>query len=199
MNASLRPLLIALLSGLTACSKPDASSAEAMAATPASNADTGFASVAAAGDDPCAIVSHGEVRAVFAGAESGKRNHSMDQYGMASCTWELPTNNLAAQIFKSTNSAGEEVRGRMLGFLDPLQPGLRGKIKYDTIAGLGDEAVAVAVKADQAAGILADTAMLGIRKGDRMVVLFTSTLVDGDPAASKAALQKLGNSAATRL
>ncbi len=59
--------------------------------------------------------------------------------------------------------------------------------------------MAVAVKADQAAGILAETAMLGIRRGDRMVVLFTSTLVEGDPAASKQALRTLGKSAAPRL
>lgn len=192
MHASLRLAITALISvaALAACSKPDAASGEVASTIP---------EVAASGDDPCAIVSKNEVRAVFPGAEAGKRNHTMDQYGMASCTWELPTSKLAVQIFTSTNTAGEEVRGRMLGFLDPLQPGLRGKIQYDTIAGLGDEAVAVAVKADQAQGILADTAMLGIRKGSRMAVLFTSTLVDGDPAASKKALQALGGSAASRL
>ena len=118
---------------------------------------------------------------------------------MASCTWELPTSTLAVQIFKSTHSAGEELRGRMAGFLDPLQPGLREKIQYDTIAGLGDEAAAVAVKADQANGILADSAMLGIRRGERMAVLFTSTLVDGDAAGTKKALQELGRKAVTRL
>jgi hypothetical protein len=87
----------------------------------------------------------------------------------------------------------------MLGFLDPLQPGLRDKIQYDTVAGLADEAVTVAVKADQAQGILADAAMLGIRKGDRMVVLFTSTLIDGDVAATTRALEQLGRNAAARL
>jgi len=184
MHASLRLVITALIgvAALAACSKPEASS-----------------DVAAVGDDPCSIVSKDEVRAAFPGAEAGKRNHTMDQYGMASCTWELPTSTLAVQIFESTNSAGEEVRGRMLGFLDPLQPGLRDRIQYDTITGLGDEAVAVAVKADQAQGILADTAMLGMRKGALMAVLFTSTLVDGDPAASKQALQKLGGNAAPRL
>jgi hypothetical protein len=59
--------------------------------------------------------------------------------------------------------------------------------------------VAVAVKADQAKGILADTAMLGIRKGDRMAVLFTRTLVDGDVAATAKALESLGRKAVSRL
>lgn len=184
MNHSLRSAVFAALlcgSVLTACFKPS---------TPAT---------AASGDDPCAIVSKSDVSKVFPGAESGKPDHSMDQYGMASCTWELPTNTLAVQTFKSTNSTGEELRGRMLGFLDPLQPGLREKIQYDTIAGLGDEAVVTAVKADAAQGVLSDSAMLGIRKGDRMVVLFTRALVEGDAAATKKALEVLGKKAASRL
>ena len=57
----------------------------------------------------------------------------------------------------------------------------------------------IAVKADQAQGVLADSAMLGIRRGDRMAVLFTRTLVDGDAAATKKALEALGRSAAPRL
>ena len=57
----------------------------------------------------------------------------------------------------------------------------------------------VAVKADQASGILADSAMLGIRRGERMTILFTSALVDGDVAATKKALEALGRSAAPRL
>src|SRR5690349_1658630 len=135
MNASIRSAVLAALIcgfGVAACSKSEPTAAQ-VAATLTESAS---ASVAPVGDDPCAIVTKGEVRDAFPGAKSGKRDHSMDQYGMASCTWELPTNTLAAQIFKGTNTADEELRGRMLGFLDPLQPGLRAKIQYDAIAGL---------------------------------------------------------------
>jgi len=156
-------------------------------------------SMAGPTDDPCALVTKSEVRDVFPGAESGKRDPSTDQYGIASCKWELPTATLAVQIFRAKSSASEELHSRMSGFLDPLQPALRQTIQYDTVAGLGDEAVVVAVKADQAQGVFADSAMLGIRHGDRMAVLFTSTLVDGDPAATKKALEALGRSAAARL
>jgi hypothetical protein len=183
MKVSLRSaVLIALLcgSGLAACSPQETS-----AAGPT--------------DDPCALVSKSQVREVFPGADSGKRDHSTDQYGVASCKWELPTSTLAAQTYKSTNSASDELRGRMLGSLDPLQPALREKIQYDPVAGLGDEAAVVAVKADQANGVLADSAMLGIRRGERMTILFTSALVDGDVAATKKALETLGRSAAPRL
>jgi hypothetical protein len=187
MNASLRSAVFAALmsaAALAACAKPDASAAE-VAGTVA--------------DDPCAVVSKGEVRAAFPGAESGKRDHKMDQYGVASCTWETPTNTLAVQTYQSKNSAADELRGRMLGVLDPLKPALRETIQYDTIAGMGDEAAVVAVKADEAHGILADSAMLSIRRGERFTILFTRSLVDGDVAASKKALEALGRKAAARL
>jgi hypothetical protein len=41
--------------------------------------------------------------------------------------------------------------------------------------------------------------MLGIRRGDRTAVLFTSTLIDGDADGTKKALQELGRKAVTRL
>lgn len=191
MNPSLRSAVFTALmsaAALTACSKPDASAA-----------DTAAVSAGAVTDDPCAIVSKGEVRAAFPGAESGKRDHKLDQYGVASCTWETPTITVAVQTYKSKNSAADELRGRMLGFLDPLQPALREKIQYDAVAGLGDEAAVVAVKADEAHGILADSAMLSIRRGERFTILFTSTLVDGDVAATRKALESLGRKAAARL
>jgi len=194
MNASLRSaVFLAFIcgTGLTACSKQESAAAAVAESAPAASAGPT--------DDPCALVSKSEVRDVFPGAESGKRDHKMDQYGVASCTWELPTNILAVQTYKSKNSAADELRGRMLGFLDPLKPGLRESIQYDTIAGLGDEAAVVAVKADEAHGILADSAMLSVRRGERFTILFTSTLVDGDVAASKKALEALGRKAASRL
>ena len=193
MNFPLTTVCFALLcsAGLAACSKQESAAAAV--------ADTEPATPAGPTDDPCALVSKGEVRAVFPGAESGKRDHKMDQYGVASCTWELPTNKLAVQTYKSKNSAADELRGRMLGFLDPRKPGLGQSIQYDPVAGMGDEAAVVAVKADEARGILADSAMLSIRRGERFTILFTSMLVDGDVAASKKAFEELGRKAAGRL
>ena len=201
MNASLRSALflaLASAAALAACSKPDASAAEVAAAI-SNPSDAATGSAGASKDDPCAVVSKSEVRAAFPGAESGKRDHKMDQYGVASCTWETPTNTVAVQTYKSTNSAADELRGRMLGSLDPLKPALRQSIQYDAVAGLGDEAAVVAVKADEAHGILSDAAMLGIRRGEHFTILFTRTLIDGDVAATKKALQALAGDAARRL
>ena len=57
----------------------------------------------------------------------------------------------------------------------------------------------IAEPADAQRGILADTAVLATRRGDRMVVLFTSSLADGDRAFTLKALDALGRSVAKRL
>ena len=191
MNAPVRYVALAALllgSGLAACSaKEDAATVESGGA------------LVTPGDGPCGLVTDAEVGQAFAGAKSGERDHSMDKYGMASCKWETAANALAVQTFESKETVGNELRGRMLGYLDPLKPGLRDSIRYDELAGLGDSAMSVAVKGDPERGILSDTAMLAIKRGDRVAVLFTRVLVDGDPAATIAALKQLAPAAAGRL
>jgi hypothetical protein len=190
MKASL-PVLVTLLGScaLVGCSPQDAASA----AAPAS------AAIAAPTDDPCALVTDAEVRKSFPGAKSGKRDHSLDQYKIATCKWEATASTVVVQTYALKDSVENELRGRMLGSIDPLKPGAGAKVQYDTIAGLGDEAKVVVEKADAEQGILGDVAVLGMRRGERLAVLFTSALVDGDRAATVKALEALGRSAAPRL
>ena len=150
-------------------------------------------------DDPCALVTDAEVGKSFPGAGRGKRDHSVDKYGISTCTWDSPTNMIVAQIFKAQGTAHDEVRSRMDGYVDPMKPGAAAHVEYVTIPGLGDEATISAVKADEARGILADGAVLAIRHGERMAVLFTHSLVDGETAPTTRALQSLGANAAARL
>jgi hypothetical protein len=185
-------VLVALAcgSGLAGCSRDNAAAGSAVAGSAATHGPT---------NDPCTLVTDGEMGKAFAGARAGKRDHSLDKYGIATCTWESPANTIVAQIFAAKGSAADEVRGRMDGYIDPVKPGAGDQVRYVTIAGLGDEATASAVKADAAQGILSDGAVLGVRRGERMAVLFTHNLVDGDTAATIAALQEVGLSAAARL
>ncbi|HUQ11998.1 MAG TPA: hypothetical protein VM146_16905 [Steroidobacteraceae bacterium] len=198
MNAPLRTaLLIALATaGLGACSKTDSTAHDVAAA---GSETTGMATAQPNPDDPCSLLTDGEVRAVFPGAQSGKRDHRQDEYGMATCIWELRTNQFGVQIFDSTTSADGEARGRMLGFLDPLKPALREQLAYDTVAGLGDEATAVAVKGDEQRGIFNDANLLVVRRGKKMLVLSTLRLVDDSTDASKRALQALAKASVARL
>lgn len=193
MNASF-PRLITLLGGcaLAACSPQDAATAAAPAAP--ISADT-----AAPTDDPCALVTDTEVRKVLGDSAAGKRDHKLDKYGIATCTWDASHNTFVVQIFKAKGSVAEELRSRMSGSVDPLKPGAADRVKYETLAGVGDETMLVAEKANAEQGVLADTAVLVTRRGERMAVLFTNPLVKGDRAASMKALETLGRSAAPRL
>ncbi|MEO8062898.1 MAG: hypothetical protein ABI821_09125 [Pseudomonadota bacterium] len=177
---------------LSGCSQQKSADVTADAPAPA-------AASAGPTDDPCQLVSDGEMKQSFAGAGPGKRNHSVDQYGIATCSWDSPTNTIVVQIFAAKGSAADEVRSRMDGYVDPINPGARAQVQYVTIAGLGDEATVSAVKADAAKGILSDGAVLGVRHGKRMAILFAQNLVDGDTAVTIKALQQLGENAAARL
>jgi hypothetical protein len=188
MNASLHPLFAALLCGvvLSGCSKPESATASS-------------AEVAGPTDDPCALVTDGEVRNAFPGAKAGKRDHSLDQHNIATCTWEATAAMVVVQLYDSKDSVENELRGRMLGSLDPLNPAARDKVRYDAMTALGNEAMVVVEKADPQQGILGDVAVLGMRRGENLAIIFTSTFVDGDRAATIEALKKLGASAAPRL
>jgi hypothetical protein len=198
MNSSLRPAVFAsLLCGclLSACAPQNPASS-----TTAATNDTTTTPAESTGptDDPCALTTDAEVRKAFPDAKSGVRDHSLDKYEIATCTWDSSTNTFVVQIFKAKGSAHDEVRSRMSGSLDPIKPGAGANIKYDPIAGLGDEATVVAEKADEPQGIFADTAVLAIRRGDRMAVLFSRSLIE-DRATTVKALEALGRSAAPRL
>jgi hypothetical protein len=150
-------------------------------------------------DDPCTLITDGDVRQQFPGAASGKRDSRLDQYGIASCTWNSPTNTFIVQLFKAKGSAEDELRSRISGNVDPMKPGAGAKIRYETIGGVGDEAKLAVEKADAQDGILADSAVLVARRGERMAVLFTSALVEGERASTAKALEALAQRAARRL
>ena len=188
-----RALIVALACccGLAACSKENALAADAP--MPA-NAET-----AGPTNDPCALVTDKEVRKVFAGAKAAKRDHSLDKYDIATCSWDTPTNTFVAQIFKAKGSADDEARSRTSGSVDPVNPGAGKNVRYESVAGVGDAATVVVERGDAAQGILSDVAVIAVRKGDRMAVLFSRSLIDDDRDATVKAMEALARSAAGRL
>src|SRR3954466_6104257 len=42
--------------------------------------------------DPCQLISDTDVRRAFADAKAGTRDTRLDQYGIATCSWDTPTN-----------------------------------------------------------------------------------------------------------
>lgn len=150
-------------------------------------------------DDPCALITDGDVRQQFAGAASGKRDSRLDKYGIATCTWSSTANTFIVQLFKAKGSAEDELRSRMSGNIDPLKPGAGAQVRYETIGGVGDEAMLAVEKASAPDGILADSAVLVARRGERMAVLFTSALIENERAPTAKALEALALGAARRL
>jgi hypothetical protein len=195
MTARIHRALIATLAcglWLTACSENDANAAAGAKATSTPE-------VVGTPGDPCAILTNSEVRKAFADAKAGKRDHSLDKYEIATCGWDTPTNIVVAQLFKAEGSAEDEVRSRALGVIDPLKQHAGDKFRYEKVAGAGDESTVIAESGDQANGIFNDIAVIAVRKGEQMVVIFNHSLIDGDRDATLKALTALGKSAAARL
>jgi hypothetical protein len=88
----------------------------------------------------------------------------------------------------------------MSGSIDPTMAGASGRVRYEAIDGIGDDAMLVLEKADPKGGILADTAVLVTQRGGRRAVLFTgSSLAAADRAAARATFETLGRHVAGRL
>jgi hypothetical protein len=186
---------------LLGCSRGDPPSVEPASAQSSSSVESRTSKINVVTDDPCALLIDDEVNAVFPGAASGKRNHSLDGHGILTCTWETPTDRFVVQVFDSkSGSVEDELRSRMSGSIDPTMAGGASEVRYQPISGIGDEAMLVLEKADLQRGILADTAVLVTQRGDRRAVLFTgSSLAGGDRASALQALEMLGKQLAERL
>jgi len=196
MNSRLNRALIATLVScavLVACSRQEAAATGAPAAPASAAAANGPT------DDPCALVTDHEVRKVFADASAGKRDHSLDKYQIATCTWDTPTNTFVVQIFKAKGTVEDELRSRVSGAIDPFKPGAGKSVRYEKFAGVGEETMASAEKGDAAQGVFNDIAVLVTKRGDRMAVLSARSLVDDDRAKTLEAMKALGGSAAARL
>ncbi|MFM9888547.1 MAG: hypothetical protein ACKVQT_36455, partial [Burkholderiales bacterium] len=72
-------------------------------------------------------------------------------------------------------------------------------VRYETIKGVGDEAIALVEPADPKRGILTDSAYLITQRGDQQAMLFSSTLAKRDRAEALKKLEELGKAAAGRL
>jgi hypothetical protein len=185
------------------CSQGDPASVEPPSARgarlPVSSADARKANVPTG--DPCALLIDDEVNKVFPGAAPGKRNRSLDGHGILTCTWDTPTDRFVVQVFDAkSGSVEDELRSRISGSIDPTMARAVSEVRYETISGVGDEAMLALEKADSKRGILADTAVLVTQRGKRRAVLFTgSSLAASDRASALKALETLGKQLAARL
>jgi hypothetical protein len=150
---------------------------------------------------PCALLAQSEVKAVFAGAAPGQPDASRQNYGIAACEWPTQQGLFIAQLWKSEDtSAFDEARSLMLGFLDPMKSNADAHVRYETVAGVGQQAVAVVETKDVQRGIMNDIALLVTLNGDQTLVLLAPPqFARRDRAAALASLKSLAKGAASRL
>jgi hypothetical protein len=173
---ALRCILAIALSvgGLCACSRTNQDAHPAASASASAPATDAPASAVATGpvDNACGLLTDSEVRAVFPQAASGKRNTESLQYGLDRCAWKTPTGQIGIEVSKVEAVAFEgELRAELQGAVDPRIQGALDHLRFESVAGIGDHAIAVLEKADAQRGILTDIDLLAIQRGHRMAVL----------------------------
>lgn len=145
----------------------------------------------------CQLLTQGEVAAVFPGAEAGVVNR-IPVEGASACVWNTPAGLLSLQSWPAQDSVADEMKGAIYPSLDLSKP-TDGLIHYETVTGVGDEALAAVARKDEARGIVSDTAILVCRRGDKILLVIANDLAQRDHAQALAALQSLGSSAAGRM
>jgi hypothetical protein len=164
------------------------------------NAASGTAAAAPAGGGACRLLDTSEVSAAVSDAKRGEVDKSREQYGISACVWSTERGTFVAQYWTSAGvSAKNEASGLMLGVLDPLKGSARNNVRYEEIAGVGDQAVAVVESQDAQRGVLNDFAMLVAQRGDVILVLLAPELARSDRDRALASLKALAESAVKRL
>ncbi|MEO7007911.1 MAG: hypothetical protein ABI156_02075, partial [Caldimonas sp.] len=152
------------------------------------------------GDGLCRLLADAEVRRVFPEAKAGVPERTREQYGIRACVWDMPHGPFVLQQWDAKGgTADNEIRGLATGMLDPVNPKARNAVRFETVAGVGEQAMAMVERKDDARGILTDAAILVSRSGGHFLELHSVDLARGERAVALQALGNLGRAAVGRL
>ena len=157
--------------------------------------------------DPCTLLAAADLQQAFPGAGAGKVDRSLEKDGMVKCVWPYPAGSRYASgsvfVFTSdeiTETPREEAEDTWaLTFLDPLRNDAAKNVRYETLTGVGDQAVAVVEREDKAKGFSASVAILVVRRGKQQVALLSAGLALRERAEALRILGELGKAIARRL
>jgi len=204
----IRLLMIGAVCAIAACSKSDGRQPIAANATPspvtasAANA-TGPISPSAVSapsdgsapaDGPCSLLTIAEIHQAFPDPKPGEPE------GARSCVWSHRGGRLSIVIASSSSRSLREEASWFTGdSLDPFRRDATANVRFESLRGVGDEAIAVVEAADLRRGILDHTATLLVRRRSRQVTLIAPALVRRDRAEALRLLEQLGAAAAARM
>jgi hypothetical protein len=150
--------------------------------------------------NPCTLLADSDVRKVFPDAKTGQLDRSNEKYGILTCIWDHPGGRFSVQ--RSSHALGKwenESQGLIDGFIDPLNRKAKGNVRFEPLADVGDRAVAIVERSDQARGVLSDIAQLVVQVSGRQVTLFSNQLPQRERPEAIGALDSLGRAVAQRL
>jgi hypothetical protein len=151
-------------------------------------------------DGPCGLLTNAEVQRAFPGAKPGQLDRKLEAQGILRCVWNHTSGTVG--IIEGTGELDPievEAGTWALGFVDPLNRGAEKHVRYERLAGVGDQAIAVVEQRDAAKGFLSDSAYLVVRRGNRQVTLMAMDLARRERVAALAVLKELGTAIAGRL
>jgi hypothetical protein len=161
----------------------------------------GPASTAEAQGDPCALLTTTEVRQALPGSKPGRVDRGLEKEGIFRCEWDAPDGPLllAAGQDAEEDTPKDDAEVLALGLVNPARADALRPVRFETLPGVGDAAVAVVERRDEARGILQDGAILVVRRGKRQVWIMAPALSRRERSEALRVLGELGKAIARRL
>jgi hypothetical protein len=152
--------------------------------------------------DPCTLLTTADVQQAFPETtKGGELDRSQEKLGMLKCVWRTGTGRLFVftgdEVTDTPREEAEETWA--LTFLDPLRTDAAKHVRYETLTGVGDQAVAVVERQDKAKGFLIDAAILVVRRGKQQVTVLSTDLAKRERADALRVLGELGKTIAKRV
>lgn len=154
--------------------------------------------------DPCALLTVVELQPAFPGSKQGRTVRTLEKDGILSCEWTYNTGRVAliAGGDGIEDTPLDEAKTMMNAFVDPLRPDAERHVRFETLPGVGDKAVAILERQDRAKGITNNGVLLVVRRGKRQVVLIAvppGDLMRRERAEALKIVADLGRAIARRL
>ena len=151
--------------------------------------------------DPCALLTTAEVQQAFPRSRPGRADRPLETAGIFRCVWESPDGHLilVAGEDAAEDTPKDEAETLALGLVNPARVDALRPVRFESLPGVGDAAVAIVERRDEVRGILQDGAILVVRRGKRQVSIMAPALARRDRSEALRVLGELGKAIATRL